>query len=170
MPLRFRQEVQAVPRALDVGARIARDALADVSGIARSARSHGARVRVAAGVLINAQGHVLLAERLRDHPFAGLWEFPGGKIDGAESAEAALRRELFEELGIEIVDCERCLTVEHDYSDRLVEIDFFLVRKWRNECRPLLGQRLRWVAVEALQADELLPANVAVVEALKAAL
>ena len=113
---------------------------------------------------------MLLAERLRDHPFAGLWEFPGGKIESGESAEAALRRELFEELAVEIVDCEHFLTVEHHYPDRRVEIDFFRVTAWRNDPRPLFGQRLRWVAVEALLVDELLPANVAVIEALKAAL
>ena len=113
---------------------------------------------------------MLLAERLRDHPFAGLWEFPGGKIDAGESAEAALRRELFEELAVEIVACEPFLTVEHDYPDRCVEIEFFRVTEWRNEPRPLLGQRLRWVPAAALLADELLPANVAVVDALKTAL
>jgi 8-oxo-dGTP diphosphatase len=125
------------------------------------------RLKVAAGILIDGQGRVLLAERLRDHPFAGLWEFPGGKIDDGESAEAALRRELFEELAVEIVDCERFLTVEHDYPDRCVEIEFFRVTEWHNEPRPLLGQRLRWLPAGALIADELLPANVAVIEALK---
>ena len=128
------------------------------------------RLKVAAGILIDAQGCVLLAERLRDHPFAGLWEFPGGKIDDGESAEAALRRELFEELAVEIVDCKPFLTVEHDYPDRRVKIEFFRVTEWRNEPDPLLGQRLRWVPAGALRADELLPANVAVIEALRAAL
>ena len=113
---------------------------------------------------------MLLAERLHDHPFAGLWEFPGGKIDSHETPGEALRRELFEELAVEIVRFERFLTVEHDYPDRQVEIEFFRVTEWRNEPRPLLGQRLRWVTMDALLADELLPANVAVVEALKAAL
>lgn len=111
---------------------------------------------------------MLLAERLHDHPFAGLWEFPGGKIDDGETPAAALRRELFEELAIEVVACEHFLTVEHEYPDRQVEIAFFLVRKWQNDCRPLLGQRLRWVPPGRLMADELLPANVAVIEALQA--
>ena len=157
-------------RAVDVGARIARDASADDSGIARNPRSHRNRVRVAAGILIDAEGRVLLAERLRDHSFAGLWEFPGGKIDRGESAETALRRELFEELAVEIVACERFLVVEHDYPDRSVEIEFFRVTEWRNEPRPLLGQQLRWVPAGSLFADELLPANVAVIDALKTAL
>ena len=128
------------------------------------------RLKVAAGILIDGQGRVLLAERLRDHAFAGLWEFPGGKIDDGESAEAALRRELFEELAVEIVDCEPFLTVEHDYPDRCVTIEFFRVSEWHNDPRPLLGQGLRWVPAEALLADELLPANVAVIAALSAAL
>lgn len=112
---------------------------------------------------------MLLAERLRDHPFAGLWEFPGGKIDEGERASTALRRELFEELAVEIVRFAPFLTVEYDYPDRQVEIDFFRVTEWRNEPRPLLGQRLRWVPRDALLADELLPANVAVVDLLKRA-
>ena len=148
MPLRLRQEIQAVPRAPDVGARL----------------------QVAAGILIDAQGRVLLAERLHDHPFAGLWEFPGGKIDPGETAEAALRRELLEELGIEVAACEHFLAFEHDYPDRQVDIAFFLVREWQHDCRPLLGQRLRWAALADIAADELLPANVAVIEALKAVL
>lgn len=119
---------------------------------------------------MDAQGRVLLAERLNDHPFAGLWEFPGGKVEASEVAAEALRRELFEELAVEIVAFQRFLTIEHDYPDRRVEIDFFLVSEWRNETRSLLNQRLRWVTVDALLADELLPANVAVVKALRRAL
>ena len=152
-----------MPRAIDVGARTARDATADDPD---SGSSDGGRLRVAAGILLDAQGRVLLAERLHDHPFAGLWEFPGGKIDVGETPEAALRRELSEELAIEVGACERFLTVEHDYPDRQVEIAFFVIREWRNACRPLLGQRLRWVPPGSLVADELLPANVAVIEAL----
>ncbi len=110
---------------------------------------------------------MLIAERLHDHPFAGLWEFPGGKIDQDETPQAALRRELAEELAVEIGACEHFLSVEHDYPDRRVGIDFFLVTEWRNECRPLLGQQLRWVPVDSLRPDELLPANVPVITALQ---
>ena len=59
------------------------------------------------------------------------WEFPGGKLAGDESADEALRRELVEELGVEITSCVHLHSLEHDYPEMRVEIDFFLVRKWR---------------------------------------
>jgi 8-oxo-dGTP diphosphatase len=123
---------------------------------------------VVAGILRDAQGRVLLAGRLHDHPFAGLWEFPGGKIDGAETAEAALRRELREELGIEVVASEPFLSIVHDYPDRSVALAFFLVTAWHGSPQPLLGQPLRWLAPQAIAPEELLPANAAVLEALQA--
>lgn len=123
-------------------------------------------MRVAAGVLRDADGRVLLAGRLRDHPFAGRWEFPGGKIETGETPEAALRRELCEELGIEIVTYRHLLAVEHDYADRAVALEFFLVTEWRGSPASRLGQPLKWVPVERLLADELLPANAAVIDAL----
>jgi 8-oxo-dGTP diphosphatase len=127
------------------------------------------RLRVAAGILRDAHGRLLLAERLNDHPFAGLWEFPGGKIDGGEAPEAALRRELREELGIELIACELLLSVEHDYPDRSVTIDFFRVTAWHGAVRPMLGQGLRWVTLDTLVPEELLPANVGVLDALNPA-
>ncbi len=113
---------------------------------------------------------MLLAERLRDHAFAGLWEFPGGKVDAGETAEAALKRELLEELAVDVVRFDRFLSVEHDYPDRRVAIDFFRVTEWREEPRPQLGQRLRWAAIDTLPDDELLPANLPVAQALRKAL
>lgn len=109
---------------------------------------------------------MLLAERLSDPAFAGLWEFPGGKIDGSEASAAALCRELMEELNVKVVHSEPLLTVEHDYPDRSVVIQFFLVTEWRGTPRAVLGQGLRWVMPDAIVAEELLPANAAVLRAL----
>ena len=125
------------------------------------------RIQVVAGILLNGNNEVLIAERVGDGPFHGMWEFPGGKIGASEDAPAALVRELEEELGIRVVDSRFFLSLRHDYDDRRVSIDFFLVDDWHEEPAGLEGQALRWVAVEDLAAAELLPADAPVVSALK---
>ena len=122
---------------------------------------------VAAGILCDAEGRVLIAERLGDGPFHGLWEFPGGKIGASETASEALARELAEELGIEIMSCASFMNLRHEYDDRTVTIEFFIVSAWQSEPVGREGQALRWVPREHLDPDELLPADVPVIEALK---
>jgi 8-oxo-dGTP diphosphatase len=122
---------------------------------------------VAAGILCDAEGRVLIAERLGGGPFQGLWEFPGGKISDGESALEALSRELAEELGIEVVACASFMHLRHEYDDRIVSIEFFIVSDWVSEPVGREGQALRWVSRERLDAGELLPADVPVVEALQ---
>ncbi len=122
---------------------------------------------VAAGILCDAEGRVLIAERLGGGPFHGLWEFPGGKIDSDESSTQALSRELAEELGIEVTVCASFMNLRHEYDDRIVTIEFFIVSDWNSDPIGREGQALRWVPRERLDADELLPADVPVVEALK---
>ena len=125
------------------------------------------RVRVAAGILRDADGCILLTERLCDGPFNGLWEFPGGKIGPGESATQALARELAEELGIELQATRHFMSLCHDYADRSVSIDFFLVTDWHNDPAGIEGQRLRWVDASLLDANELLPADLPVIKALQ---
>jgi len=122
---------------------------------------------VAAGILCDAEGRVLIAERLGGGPFHGLWEFPGGKIDSDESSTQALSRELAEELGIEVTVCASFMNLRHEYDDRIVTIEFFIVSDWNSDPIGREGQALRWVPRERLDADELLPADVPVVEALR---
>ncbi len=122
---------------------------------------------VAAGILCDARGRVLIAERVGGGPFQGLWEFPGGKIGDGETAVEALSRELAEELGIDITTCASFMNLRHEYDDRIVTIEFFIVSEWRSEPVGREGQALRWVAREHLDASELLPADVPVVEALR---
>ena len=124
------------------------------------------RIAVVAGILRDRAGRVLLAERQKDIKFTGLWEFPGGKREPSETPEEALGRELSEELGIELTKVEKFLSLDHDYADRLVHIDFFLVTEWRGEPRPMDGQGLRWVLPAEISKEEMLPANIAVVDAL----
>jgi 8-oxo-dGTP diphosphatase len=124
-------------------------------------------LRVAAGILRNAAGEVLIAERLCDWPFNGLWEFPGGKIDDAETSAAALRRELREELGIEVTMAEPFMKLSHEYVDRTVDLEFFLVNDWDGDPDGLEGQELRWVNISQLNEAELLPADAPLVQALR---
>ena len=122
---------------------------------------------VAAGILCDADGRVLIAERVGGGPFQGMWEFPGGKIGDNETATEALSRELAEELGIEITTWASFMNLRHEYDDRIVTIEFFIVSHWNSEPVGREGQALRWVPREQLDAGELLPADVPVIEALK---
>ena len=122
---------------------------------------------VVAGILCDAQGCVLIAERLGDGPFHGLWEFPGGKIGENETAEQALSRELDEELGVKVLACRSFMNLRHDYEDRIVTIEFYIVSDWNGEPLGLEGQGLRWVEKRKLAAHELLPADLPVVAALQ---
>jgi 8-oxo-dGTP diphosphatase len=122
---------------------------------------------VAAGILCDSKGRVLIAERLGGGPFHGLWEFPGGKIVAGETSPQALSRELAEELGIEVTACSSFMNLRHEYDDRVVTIEFFIVSEWNCEPVGREGQELRWVPAESLDADELLPADMPVVTALQ---
>jgi 8-oxo-dGTP diphosphatase len=123
--------------------------------------------KVAAGILFDSTDRILIAERLGGGPFHGLWEFPGGKIAPGESSAEALSRELAEELGIEVTACESFMNLRHEYDDRIVTIEFFIVSQWNSDPVGREGQQLRWVPRESLDADELLPADVPVVTALR---
>lgn len=122
---------------------------------------------VAAGILCDSSGRVLIAERLGDGPFHGMWEFPGGKIGANETAPEALSRELAEELGIEVTVCAPFMNLRHEYDDRTVTIEFFIVSAWNSEPVGREGQALRWVEREQLDSVSLLPADEPVVEALR---
>jgi len=120
---------------------------------------------VAVGVLRRADGHYLLAQRPEGKPYAGYWEFPGGKIEQGESVEAALARELREELGIDIdiKTCERWHTLEHDYPHAYVRLHFCKVTAWRGEPQGCEGQALAWQTLPTTVAP-LLPATLPVLQ------
>ncbi len=122
---------------------------------------------VVAGILLDGDGRVLVTERIGDHSFAGLWEFPGGKIEDGEDSLSALGRELGEELGVEIVEQSLFMSLDHDYADRSVSIDFYLIKHWRNTPEGRDGQALMWILPEELAEDLLLPADAPVIEALR---
>ena len=109
----------------------------------------------------------MITERIEDGPFQGLWEFPGGKIGAGEGLEEALTRELSEEIGVQMLASEHLMNLRHEYTDRHVDIDFFLVTRWQHEARGLEGQGLKWVSVDELADLDLLPADLPVIEKLK---
>jgi len=125
------------------------------------------RLQVVAGILIDQDCRVLISERLGDRLFHGLWEFPGGKIAAGESPESALCRELLEELGIAVQIAESFMTVEHDYPDRKVNLEFFKVLAWTGEPLGVEGQKLRWVSPGDIEEGLMLPADTPVLAALR---
>ncbi len=120
-----------------------------------------------AGIVRDADGRVLITDRARAKSMRDYWEFPGGKIRGGESAGDALSRELGEELGIEVRCSEFLVTLEHDYPEMRVEIDFFLISEWRGTPLGLEGQSLRWLRPPDLAVETLLPADAPLIELLK---
>ena len=119
-------------------------------------------VIVAACALLDSEGAVLIANRPAGRPLAGLWEFPGGKVEAGERPEDALIRELREELGIEIAasDLTPLTFASHAYPDFHLLMPVYLCRRWRGNVEAHEGQELSWARPEALhhyampQADE----------------
>jgi len=124
------------------------------------------RVHVAVAVITNNDGHILIAKRLDHVHQGGLWEFPGGKVEANESLEAALERELFEELGIELLACRPMLEIHHDYSDKQVFLDVWTVTGFSGEAYGREQQAVRWVALESLCEYDFPEANQPIIQAL----
>lgn len=116
---------------------------------------------ISAVALIDSDGRVLLAERPEGKIFAGYWEFPGGKIEIGETPEAALVRELDEELGVDTKDS--CLAplgfVSHPYDTHHMVLLLYVCRKWSGRPQPKEGGQLKWVAPARLRDFEMPPAN-----------
>ena len=123
-------------------------------------------VRVAAAVILRADGDVLLAQRPPGKACAGYWEFPGGKLEAGETPAQALARELREELGIVVRRASPWLTQKFVYPHAHVEIDFFRVVAWDGEPAGHDGQALAWQDPTAIDVAPLLPANTRVLAAL----
>ena len=123
---------------------------------------------VVAVALVDADGRVLIAERPKGKKLAGLWEFPGGKLEPDERPEEALIRELREELGIEVkAPCLAPLTfASHSYEDFHLLMPLFICRRWEGFVQPLEGQRLKWVKPKALRDYPMPPADAPLIPAL----
>ena len=125
------------------------------------------RITVAVAVIVNDHGDVLMTRRHAHAHQGGKWEFPGGKLEQGESVADALARELLEELGIVPVAPQPLLRVSHDYADRAVLLDTWLVEQWQGEAQAREGQPMRWVDENELAQLPLPPANRPIVEALR---
>ena len=126
-------------------------------------------VLVSAVALIDVDGRVLLARRPEGKSMAGLWEFPGGKVEPGETPEAALIRELHEELGIETwASCLAPLTfASHSYDDFHLLMPLFACRKWQGTPIAREGQSLKWARVSELRDSPMPPADLPLIPILR---
>ncbi|ABV95297.1 mutator MutT protein [Dinoroseobacter shibae DFL 12 = DSM 16493] len=126
-------------------------------------------VLVSAVALIDADGRVLLAQRPEGKSMAGLWEFPGGKVEPGETPENCLIRELREELGIETWNsCLAPLTfASHSYADFHLLMPLFACRKWQGIPKPVENQALKWVAPNKLREYPMPPADIPLIPILR---
>lgn len=129
------------------------------------------RIYVAAGVILSSAGDhppkILLAKRPSDKHQGGLWEFPGGKVDEGEEVYAALCRELKEELNIQVLTAEPFIEIRHDYSDKLITLDVWLVTAFEGNACGAEGQEVKWVPVTVLAEFEFPAANDDIVKAIE---
>jgi 8-oxo-dGTP diphosphatase len=126
-------------------------------------------VLVAAAALVDPENRVLIAKRPAGKAMAGLWEFPGGKVELGETPEDALRRELFEELSIDV--CARCLApftfTSHAYDDFHLLMPLYLCRTWDGEIAPREGQEIRWARASRLSQYDMPPADLPLIPYLR---
>ncbi|MGE3319476.1 MAG: 8-oxo-dGTP diphosphatase MutT [Candidatus Berkiella sp.] len=125
------------------------------------------RIPVAVGVVMNDQGQVLIAKRLAHQHQGDCWEFPGGKIEKHESQSQALKRELFEEVGITVTHHEPWMVVDHDYHDKAVSLIVHKITGFSGEPRGLEGQQIKWVSPQELLSLPFPMANSMIVKALQ---
>ena len=123
-------------------------------------------INVAVGILMQANGDVLLGQRPEGKPYAGYWEFPGGKVEEGEAILDALKREFVEELGIQIISAEAWCCVEHVYPHAHVHLHFYIAKEWQGEPQSLEGQAFAWQG--KVQVEPLLPATIPLLQDLDA--
>lgn len=124
---------------------------------------------VSAVALVDVDGRVLLAQRPEGKTMAGLWEFPGGKVEAGETPEVALIRELQEELGVDTwQSCLAPLTfASHAYADFHLLMPLFICRKWQGIPQPREGQALKWVRPNKLREFPMPPADIPLIPVLQ---
>lgn len=119
-------------------------------------------IDVAVGILIKPNGDVLLAQRPVGKPYAGYWEFPGGKVERNEAILDALKREFLEELGVQIISAEAWCGVAYVYPHAHVHLHFYISREWCGEPQSLEGQAFAWQG--EVSVSPLLPATIPLLE------
>ncbi len=123
---------------------------------------------VVAVALIDPDGRILISQRPAGKALAGLWEFPGGKLEPGERPEAALIRELAEEIGVAVEEpCLAPLTfASHAYPEFHLLMPLYVCRRWTGQAQPLEGQRLAWVRPGDLRSYPMPPADAPLIPAL----
>ena len=127
----------------------------------------GGTILVAACALVDADGRVLIAQRPEGKSMAGLWEFPGGKVEDGETPEETVIRELQEELGIAVTRCRPLLEIHHEYSDKSVLLDVWWIDAFEGQAEGREGQPLVWVSAEALSQYRFPAANQGIIAAVR---
>ncbi|MGL5287578.1 8-oxo-dGTPase [Aeromonas sp. RU39B] len=125
------------------------------------------RIWVAVGVIENERGEILLAKRSADRHQGDRWEFPGGKVESGEDLLMALDRELWEEIGIRVLDCAPFMELCHDYPEKSVLLDIWKVTRFEGEPYGKEGQECRWVPLLRLHEYQFPDANSPIVQRLQ---
>lgn len=125
------------------------------------------KLDVAVGILINPRNELLIAQRPAHKPHGLCWEFPGGKVEDAETAYAALCRELNEEIGITVAKALAWQQYFHEYPEYDVTLHTYLVKDYVGEPVGREGQKLKWVKLETLSDYEFPDANHSIIQSLK---
>jgi len=123
-------------------------------------------IQVAAGVIINPEGLILLSVRHKNVHQGGKWEFPGGKIESGETTEAALKRELLEELNIEVISTTPFIDVYYDYPDKSIVLNVLKVLDFSGVAIGLEQQHVEWVSMDRIEELNFPDANYPILEKL----
>ncbi|HTM64003.1 MAG TPA: (deoxy)nucleoside triphosphate pyrophosphohydrolase [Gammaproteobacteria bacterium] len=131
-----------------------------------SIRKDKITVHAVAGLLVR-DGKMLVAERPEGKPYSGFWEFPGGKVENNEAGDEAIRRELHEELGIEVIKAEHWFEHLYAYPDKTVFLELWLVTDFAGEPVSRENQVLRWASFDEILHLKLLEGNLAIMSHIK---
>lgn len=107
-------------------------------------------IHVAVGIIVNDKQEVLIAQRPAHKYCPGLWEFPGGKVEPSENVFEALQREFQEEIGIQVISADPWFQIKHDYKDRMVLLDNWIVEEYSGEPHGAECQIIKWVPTQDL--------------------
>jgi len=124
-------------------------------------------VHVAVAVVLNSAEQVLVSKRAAHQHQGGLWEFPGGKVEAGETVLAALDRELHEELNLRVQRADAMMEIKHNYGDKQVLLDVWLVQEFSGEVQANEGQQWLWADLNTLQSLQFPAANVPILESIE---